>query len=233
MYLHGGNSTCGVKEVINGLINDKDMYCNISSRNLTLGLTDDSATLIFNLISGGVNSLIRPDIMVNQTQNGGVYLGDFSFLNIGTLCDNLINVYNVIKSPDDMAGYICDQLGWDERAKTMLSFTLDVAVSVAVIGFTIAFPEFVVPALILKGGYSLWSNGVIKNPMDRTAWSGVAIDLFVGRAGSNAVNYFVRHSKDTKLNHAIAEGLWYVNVENPVNMLKTASNKVVYIWGEG
>lgn len=232
MYLHGGNSTCGVKEVINGLINDKDMYCNISSRNLTLGLTDDSATLIFNLISGGVASLIRPDIMVNQTQNGGVYLGDFSFLNIGTLCDNLINVYNVIKSPDDMAGYICDQLGWDERAKTMLSFTLDVAVSVAVIGFTIAFPEFVVPALILKGGCSLWSNGVIKNPMDRTAWSGVAIDLFVGRAGSNAVNYFIRHSKDTKLNHAIAEGLWYVNVENPVNMLKTASNKVVDIFGE-
>lgn len=232
MYLHGGNSTCGVKEVINGLINDKDMYCNISSRNLTLGLTDDSATLIFNLISGGVDSLIRPDIMVNQTQNGGVYLGDFSFLNIGTLCDNLINVYNVIKSPDDMAGYICDQLGWDERAKTMLSFTLDVTVSVAVIGFTIAFPEFAMTAIALKVGSSLWSNGIIKNPMDRTAWSGVAIDLFVGRAGSNAVNYFVRYSKDTKLNHAIAEGLWYVNVENPVNMLKTASNKVVDIFGE-
>lgn len=57
-------------------------------------------------------------------------------------------------------------------------------------------------------------------------------EINVGRAGSNAVNYFIRHSKDTKLNHAIAEGLWYVNVENPVNMLKTASNKVVDIFGE-
>lgn len=121
---------------------------------------------------------------------------------------------------------------WDERAKTMLSFTLVVAVSVAVIGFTIAFPEFAMTAIALKVGSSLWSNGIIKNPMDRTAWSGVAIDLFVGRAGSNAVNYFVRYSKDTKLNHAIAEGLWYVNVENPVNMLKTASNKVADNIGE-
>ena len=42
----------------------------------------------------------------------------------------------------------------------------------------------------------------------------------------------VRYSKDTKLNHAIAEGLWYVNVENPVNMLKTASNKVADNIGE-
>lgn len=62
-----------------------------------------------------------------------------------------------------MAGYICDQLGWDERAKTMLSFTLDVAVSVAVIGFTIAFPEFAMTAIALKVGSSLWSNGIIKN----------------------------------------------------------------------
>lgn len=233
MYLHGGNSSCGVKEVINGLINDKNMYCNISSSNLTLGLSDDSATLIFNLIGGSVGSLIRPDILVNQTQNGGVYLGDFSFLNIGAFCDNLINVYNVIKSPDDMAGYICDQLGWDERAKTMLSFTLDIVVSAAVIGFTIAFPEFAMAAIALKVGSSLWSNGIFKNPMDRNAWLGVGADVIVGRAGSNAVNYFVRHSKDTKLNHAIAEGLWYVNIENPVNMLKTASNKVMDdIWGE-
>lgn len=218
MFLHGSNSTCGVKEVINALINGGDLYCNISSNEFTLGLMDNSSTLIFDLINGGVDSLIRPNILMNLTFNGGLSLNIFSFLNPTNFLNSVMGIYNVIKSPDDLAGFICDEMGWDERYKMVLSTTLDIAVSAAIIGLAIAFPELSVSIIVMKFSYTLWSNNIFKDPFNRENWGNVAIDLIIGWVGGKVMGSFV--SKPTKSYKAVEESLWFFNVEAPIDTIR-------------
>ncbi|MCQ2738437.1 MAG: hypothetical protein MJ224_07500 [archaeon] len=94
MGLTGYNSTCAVSEVFKGLLNGEEFYYYYDSENLctVLKLADNSSWLEFSDL-GGIGSIINISALRNK-YNGGMCLGDFSYIFVSPLISNLELLYS-------------------------------------------------------------------------------------------------------------------------------------------
>lgn len=174
-----------------------------SDNKFIIKLDDNSSELVF-YMNGGIDSCIFPDFLDEKYDlNGGKSLSNFSFNDLSEIFDNLMAMWENLKSPHSLAEYIVDYLNWDEDAIPICEFILGFSASVlgyglialgGGIGATGVGAIFGIS--IILSGLSLiaWSDNIGENPFNLEYWALFGVDLGIGVIGGGIVTRFVRNA---------------------------------------
>lgn len=198
--LHGCEATCAVYEVIKTLINGGNYSLIQSDNKFIIKLDDNSSELVF-YMNGGIDSCIFPDFLDEKYDlNGGKSLSNFSFNDLSEIFDNLMAMWENLKSPHSLAEYIVDYLNWDEDAIPICEFILGfsasiigfelmsigVAITVTGVGAAVGMP------IIFSGlGLVVWSENIGENPFSSEGWIFLLVDFGTYYVGGK-ITRFVR-----------------------------------------
>ena len=211
--LNGLNSTCAVSEILKGLFNDSEFNCyhdNLTGRTF-LGFGDNSSYLEFGSW-GYVNAIIYLSMY-----DGGMSLGNFSFLQDSNIVDELnlllgnfggLGVLNILDC------YLLEELYSFPPAKKILDYGTNLLVGiigselveagVLVIGGTLLAGtpvgwSLLIGGALIVGGSALiaYSDGLFDHPTSLNSWIFVAGDIVISAAGGAYAHTVLKFGVDT------------------------------------
>lgn len=191
--LNGLNSICAVSEILKGLLNGSEFNCyydNMSGSTF-LGFGDNSSFLEFDAW-GNVNSIIS-----HSMYDGGMSLGNFSFLQESNIVDELNDLLSLVFSPQVLFGpIITSALNNTKLGNLTLTYfssfiesyigyeILIIGLSAIAIGLTapVSVPLFFGGVFVAAGGtvLILHSNGVLEQPNNQTRYVLSGLDIVTG-----------------------------------------------------
>ena len=194
--LNGVSSSCAVSEILRGLLNGSEFICyydNVTGRTF-FGFPDNSSYFEFD-DWGNVNTMISPFMY-----DGGISLGNFSFLQESNIVDELNNLLSAIFAPDILFGPIITSV-LDNTKLGNLTLTyfssfiesyigyqvLIVGLSAIVVGLTapVSVSLILGGVIVATGGTILimHSNGVLEQPYNQTRYVLSGLDIISGGIG--------------------------------------------------
>lgn len=181
--LNGLNSTCAVSEILKGLLNGSEFSCyydNLTGKTF-LGFGDNSSYLEFDAL-GHVNAIISPSM-----HDGGISLGNFSFLQDSNIVIGLNNVLSYLNfNIGFYLGYmVTSNMFNDFASQLIMNYTTDMIIGTVggmAIGLGVgllitASAPISVPVivgsslLIFAGSYMVTYSNVHNDPTNPVKWA--------------------------------------------------------------